>query len=144
MKKKFWENKKLSELTNKEWEALCDGCGKCCLIKLEDIEDSNIDFTNVACHLLDSYTCKCTKYSRRKQLVKDCIQLTPRNIDQLRWMPSTCAYKLLAEGKKLPTWHYLNSNDKNSVHDSQNSVRGRTIREGPDIDLEDFIVSWPK
>ena len=99
-----------------EWEALCDGCGKCCLHKLEDVDDGGLHYTNVACHLLDLETGCCTRYAQRSRWVPDCVRLSPSNISEFKWLPSTCAYRLLAEGKDLPRWHPLLSGDPHSVH----------------------------
>jgi len=139
----FWKAKRLDEMTRDEWESLCDGCAKCCLAKLEDEDTGEIAYTNVACRLLDLGTCRCTKYPVRSKYVPDCITLTPGNIAELRWMPSTCAYRLIAEGKDLPSWHPLVSGDPDSVHKRGLSVRGRAVPEDDVLDLEDFIVGWP-
>jgi hypothetical protein len=140
----FWRRKKLTDMTRAEWESLCDGCAKCCLEKLEDVETGEISYTNVACRLLDLKACRCTNYEQRQRYVPDCVVLTPDNIAQLHWMPSTCAYRLLAEGKDLPDWHPLVSGDPDSAHRSRNSVRGRVVSERDAGDLEDHIVTWPK
>ena len=127
-----------------EWESLCDGCGKCCLLKIEDEETENIEFTNVACHLLDSDSCQCKDYSNRHQQVHDCVKLTPKNIEAIKWMPSTCSYKLILEKKDLPPWHHLITNDKNCIHKLGHSVQNKTVKETEDLDLEEYIVTWPK
>lgn len=114
----FWRRKALADMTRDEWESLCDGCGRCCLIKLEDADTGDIYFTDVTCRLLDQETCRCSAYSRRTTLVPDCVILDPANVHKLSWMPSTCAYRLLAEGKDLPVWHPLVSGDPDSVHDA--------------------------
>lgn len=139
----FWKSKRLDEITRTEWESLCDGCARCCLAKLEDEDTGEIAYTNVACHLLDLGTCHCSKYAERGRYVPDCISLTPENVFQLRWMPSTCAYRLLAEGRDLPSWHPLVSGDPESVHRVGISVRGRVVPERVAVDLEDYIVTWP-
>ena len=141
----FWRRKSLAEMTPEEWESLCDGCGRCCLLKLEDQDTSEIVYTDVACRLLDLGTCRCTRYRERTRLVPDCVVLTPENLARLDWMPSTCAYRLLDEGKDLPDWHPLVSGRRDSVHLAGISVRGRALREGEvrDEDLEDRIVAWP-
>ncbi|MDP6344210.1 MAG: YcgN family cysteine cluster protein [Alphaproteobacteria bacterium] len=125
----FWRRKRLEELSPAEWDALCDGCAKCCLHKLEDIDTGELAFTNVTCRLLDLDSCRCTDYHRRSTLMPDCVVLSPDNIAKLFWMPSTCAYRLLAEGKDLPDWHPLISGDPDSVHRAGISVRGRAINE---------------
>jgi uncharacterized cysteine cluster protein YcgN (CxxCxxCC family) len=140
----FWQRKTLGEMTRPEWESLCDSCGKCCLLKLEDEETGEVDYTNAACKLLDLKSCKCTKYAERKKHVPDCIKLTIKLVDKLTWMPSTCAYRLIAEGKDLEWWHPLVSGDPESVHKAGMSVRGRAIPEGKAGDLEDHIVDWPE
>ena len=127
-----------------EWESLCDGCARCCLAKLEDEDTGEIAYTNVACRLLDMGSCQCTRYPERSRYVPDCITLTPDNVDRLPWMPSTCAYRLVAEGKDLPAWHPLVSGDPQSVHWAGISVRGRVVPEREAQDLEDYIVAWPE
>ena len=141
----FWRRKSLAEMTAAEWESLCDGCGKCCLVKLEDADSGDIHHTDVACHLLDLGNCRCGNYPRRKEIVEDCVVLTPDSIGELAWMPSTCAYRLVAEGKDLAWWHPLVSGDPESVHRAGISVRGRAVSERrvPDAELEDHIVEWP-
>lgn len=140
----FWRRKTLAEMTPAEWESLCDGCGKCCLHKLEDEDTGEIAYTNVACRLLDLGTCRCSRYAERKRLVPDCVRLDPGNVGALKWMPSSCAYRLLAEGKELPDWHPLVSGDPDSVHRAGVSVRGRCIPERKAGDLFDHVVSWPE
>lgn len=146
MKKPFWEVKSLTELTQQEWESLCDGCARCCLIKLEDEDSGDIHYTNVVCDLLDLESCRCTQYQSRSQLVPECVVVTPEVLDQLHWMPSTCAYRLLWEGKPLPEWHPLVSGNADSVHLAGISVRGRVYRQAEinDDELEDHIVDWPE
>ena len=142
----FWQRKSLADMTPAEWESLCDGCGRCCLVKLEDEETGDIQPTDVACKLLCTQTCRCSDYPRRKQLVPDCVTLTPDNIGDLGFMPSTCAYRLLAAGEDLPWWHPLVSGDPESVHQAGISVRHRVISEEavPDAELEDHLVDWPR
>ena len=139
----FWKTRALADMSTQEWESLCDGCGKCCLVKLEDADTGEIEFTDVACKLLDCGACRCTDYSRRKKVVPTCVVLTPGNVDQISWMPSTCAYRLVAEGRDLEWWHPLVSGDPETVHRANISVRGRVIPETQAIDLEDHIVTWP-
>jgi len=142
----FWRTKSLRALSADEWEALCDGCGKCCLVKLQDEDSGEIHYTDAACALLDAGRCRCTDYPNRAKRVSDCITLTPENIDRVKgWMPSTCAYRLLADGKPLPAWHYLVCGDREAVHRAGASVRGRTVPEAgiAEEDLPDHIVDWP-
>jgi len=140
----FWRRKKLPEMTQAQWESLCDGCAKCCLEKLEDVETGEISYTNVACRLLGLGSCRCTNYPERRRLVPDCVLLTQQNISTLKWMPSTCAYRLLAEGKDLPEWHPLVSGDPESVHRAGVSVRGRISSAQDAEDLEEHVVEWPR
>jgi len=143
---KFWERKKLAEMSRDEWEALCDGCGKCCLNKLEDEETGEVALTRVACRLLDDTTCRCAHYEIRHQFVPDCIVLTPKNLpDNLYWMPQTCAYKRLYNGEGLPDWHPLVTGRADSVHDAGVSMRNRTYSEFDvaDEDWEDHIIEEP-
>ena len=141
----FWE-KPLDALDAKEWEALCDGCGKCCLNKLEDEDTGAVVLTRVACRLLVDDTCRCAHYENRKQFVPDCIQLTAKTIqDHMYWLPATCAYRLRFEGRPLPDWHPLITGDPESVHAAGISVRGMTYSEFdvPLDDWEDHIIEEP-
>ena len=143
---RFWERKKLSQMSRPEWEALCDGCGKCCLNKLEDEDSGEVALTRVACRLLDDSTCRCTQYDIRHQFVPDCIVLKPQNIeDNLYWMPETCAYKLLYHGKPLYDWHPLISGSPDTVHAAGISMQHRTVSEYEvaDDDWEDHIIEEP-
>ncbi len=143
---RFWERKPLRQLNPREWEALCDGCGKCCLNKLEDEDTGEVDLTCVACRLLDNETCRCAQYEIRHQFVPECIVLRPENIDEhAYWMPQTCAYRLLWEGKPLYDWHPLISGTAESVHSAGVSVRNRTVPEFeiPEDDWEDYIIEEP-
>ncbi len=140
----FWQTKTLAQMTVQEWESLCDGCGRCCLAKLEDEDSGELFFTRVACRLLDHQTCRCRNYGRRTQLVADCVTLTADNITEINWLPRTCAYRLLAEGKPLFDWHPLLSGDPQSVHRAGISVQGRVLSEQyvhPDA-LDEHIVKW--
>ena len=123
MKLPFWKTKSLSEMTRAEWESLCDGCGQCCLVKLEDEDTHELYLTNVACKLLDIETCRCRDYEHRLQKVEMCLLLAPDKLDEFQWLPETCAYRLLAEGKELMDWHPLVSKNVNSVHEQGISVR---------------------
>ena len=141
-KRPFWKSKSLQQMNKKEWESLCDGCGKCCLIKLEDADTKELFYTDVACHLLDAKTCQCNNYSKRKQLVDDCLQLEGDDVDDFKWLPKTCAYCLVHEGKDLPDWHYLISGDMNTVHQQKMSVQNRTVSETDVIEIAEHIIYW--
>ena len=138
----FWE-KPLATLDRAQWEALCDGCGKCCLHKVEDEETGRIYATNVACRLLDRETAQCSNYRQRRAFVPDCLRLTLGKLDEIAWLPQTCAYRLRADGQPLPAWHYLISGDRETVHREGHSVRGWTISETLAGDLENHIVERP-
>ena len=144
LRPQFWKNYSLAEMNQAEWEALCDGCGLCCLVKLEDGETNEVAYTKVACKLLDCKTARCSDYPNRLQQVPDCIQLTPEKLQSIHWLPSSCAYRRINEGKPLPTWHYLNTGSGNSVIEARKSAAGRCISE-VDVDeeeIEDYIVRW--
>ena len=140
MSDRFWETKMLAELDRGQWEALCDGCGKCCLHKLEDDETGELYPTNVACKLLDRRTAQCKDYKNRRAYVPDCVRLTNDNVATTDWLPSTCAYRLRANGEKLPDWHYLVSGDREAVHRAGESTRGWTVSEDDAGDLEFHLV----
>ena len=137
----FWREKSLQEMTEREWESLCDGCGRCCLHKLEDEDTGEILFTRVACHLLDIATCRCGNYPNRKKLVPDCLSLR-QGFTQFHWLPSTCAYRLLDEGEDLPEWHPLVSGRADSVHRAEISVRDFALPENSVHRLEDHVIEW--
>lgn len=136
----FWETKTLSQMTAQEWEMLCDGCGRCCLIRFEDEESGEVIPTRVACKLLDGETCQCTRYKHRKRYVPDCIKLTPQNVGELKWMPPSCAYRRINEGKGLASWHPLISGDPDSVVRAGISMRGQTLSEDELDQPEDAIA----
>ena len=140
--KPFWQQKSLGEMTPAEWESVCDGCGQCCLHKMQDVDTGEIAVTNVACAYLDLGTCRCRDYNNRKRLVPDCVQLKPADVGDLAWLPETCGYRLLDEGKDLPWWHPLVSGDPETVHQAGISVRGQAISEDRVDDLEDHVVRW--
>lgn len=143
LRPRFWETVPLDRMTPDEWEALCDGCGKCCLNKLEDIDTGEVAFTRVACRLLDGETCRCGNYGLRKTLVPECVVLTPKSIGKVAyWLPETCAYRVLHEGRTLADWHPLVSGDPESVHRAGISVRGWTVPEWevPEEEWEDHII----
>ena len=139
----FWRQKSLAELDDAEWESLCDGCGRCCLVKLEDADDGQILPTNVACRLFDGERCTCRDYPNRTARVPDCLQLTPELVASLRWLPPSCAYRMVAEGRDLAWWHPLVSGDPETVHRAGVSVRGRAVDERQAGALEDHVVRWP-
>ena len=146
LRPRYWETTPLDRMTRKEWEALCDGCGKCCMNKLEDEDTGEVALTRVACRLFDDTTCRCAQYDIRHQFVPECITLTARNLQgHLYWMPETCAYKLLNEGKPLYDWHPLISGDAQSVHDAGISMQSRTVPEFEvsDDDWEDHLIEEP-
>ena len=141
MRDRFWELP-LAELSRAEWEALCDGCGRCCLHKVEYEDTGEIEETNVACKLLDCQTARCTDYKHRKAFVPDCLRLTLKLVDQVPWLPDTCAYRRRAEDRPLPRWHYLISGDREAVIRAGVSVAGRVISEDEAGPLEHHIVEW--
>ncbi|MEP9402431.1 YcgN family cysteine cluster protein [Sphingomonas sp. VNH70] len=137
---RFWEDVPLDRLDRAQWEALCDGCGKCCLHKLEDEDTGEVHATNVACKLLDRRMGQCSDYRHRHAYVPECVRLNARNVAQIEWLPSTCAYRLRANGEPLPDWHYLNSGDRESVHAAGQSTRGWTVSEVDVGDIEDHLT----
>jgi uncharacterized protein len=142
----FWRAKTLEQMSETEWESLCDGCGRCCLVKLEDDDSGEIHFTDIGCKLLDAKTCRCTDYKRRRRRVRDCVKLTPEGVRSLTWLPKTCAYRLLAEGRDLFWWHPLVSGSPETVHAAGVSVRGRVSANEDDMPAElwpERIVKWP-
>jgi uncharacterized cysteine cluster protein YcgN (CxxCxxCC family) len=139
----FWEAKALADMTTAEWESLCDGCGRCCLHKLRDEDTDELDFTSVACRLLDTHSCRCSDYANRRRIVPDCVRLTPALLAEIDWLPPSCAYRRLAEGRGLAWWHPLVSGDAHTVHDAGVSVRGRVISERDAGALENYVVAWP-
>lgn len=136
----FWQTKRLEQMTVQEWESLCDGCGLCCLVRFEDEDTGEIIPTRVSCRLFDDKLCRCSDYENRKKHVPDCIKLTPHNIDALPWMPKSCAYRRLHEGRDLADWHPLVSGDPESVHRAGVSVRGQTVNERELADPDDAVA----
>ncbi len=139
----FWKTKRLDEMSEAEWESLCDGCGRCCLHKLRYEQTEALAFTNVACRLLDLGTCRCGDYPNRRERVPDCVQLTPEALREIDWLPPSCAYRRIAEGKDLLWWHPLVSGDPETVHAAGISVRGRAVSEKRAGPLEHHVVDWP-
>ena len=138
----FWQSKTLDDMTDVEWESLCDGCGQCCLHKLMDEDTDEIYFTNVACKQLNIKTCQCRNYARRFDYEPDCIKLTRENLMTFEWLPPTCAYRLVSEGKDLPLWHHLVCGDPDAVHHERISQSGRMLAEGSvaEDDWEDHLI----
>ena len=138
----FWKNKQLREMSREEWESLCDGCARCCLVKLEDEDTGKIHFTSAACKLLDGRQCRCTDYQNRTARVPDCVELTPENAGELNWLPKTCAYRLLAEGRDLAWWHPLVSGRAETVVEAGISVKDRTRSEEHFAEEELWTLRW--
>lgn len=143
MSENWWDKKRLSELSQSEWEQLCDHCGKCCLLKLEDEDNGDVYYTDVACQLMDADKCTCTQYQEREVLVPDCLKLTTKNLEQIAWMPLSCAYRRVMEGRGLPEWHHLVCGDENEIHRQGFSVVNRFVYENTVDDIEERIVEWP-
>ena len=142
----FWRRKTLEEMTQEEWESLCDGCGRCCLMKLEDEDDGTVYTTDVGCRLLDKGTCRCCDYAKRREQVPDCIQLTPELARSLKWLPPSCAYRLVAQRKDLPWWHPLVSGRPETVVEAGISAAGRVSANENEVATDDLfarIVTWP-
>jgi len=144
MRERFWEHFALEELDREEWEALCDGCGRCCLVKLEDEDTGELHFTDVVCRYLDTHTCRCTAYAERLQRVPDCLEVSVDIARRFQWLPPTCAYRRLAHGEPLPAWHPLLTGSRMTVVDAGVSVRDKVISEVlvPEEQLEERIVQW--
>jgi len=146
LRAKYWETVPLKKMTAPEWEALCDGCGKCCLNKIEYEDTGEVEYTRVACRLLDGATCRCGNYEQRFSYVPECVRLTPKTLPKVAyWLPATCAYKLLHQGNPLPDWHPLVSGNPESVHAASQSVRGITVSEAAvdEDDWDDYLLEQP-
>jgi uncharacterized cysteine cluster protein YcgN (CxxCxxCC family) len=140
----FWRTTALQDMSEAQWESLCDGCGKCCLIKLQDEDTNDIVFTDIVCDLLDQNNCQCSDYQNRTVRVPDCVKLTPENLQQVNFMPPSCAYRLLHEGHDLPDWHPLRSGGCTAMINARMSVQGRVIAESLyHDDIEERVVAWP-
>lgn len=143
----FWERKSLDEMSAAEWESLCDGCARCCLNKVLDEDEGTIVWTSIACDLLDCSACRCSDYDHRSALVPDCVKLTPQGVRELPWLPPTCAYVLVAQGKPLFWWHHLVSGSRHTVHEAGMSVRGRISARESEVALDDYelhAIEWDK
>jgi hypothetical protein len=140
----FWREKSLLEMTDAEWESLCDGCARCCMIKLEDEDTGEVHYTSLVCDLLDTHTCRCTRYPERHRLVSDCIEFNADLAATLRWLPVTCAYRRLAEGQDLPDWHPLVTGRPESVHEAGISVRGQVLHQSAvhEDELVEHVIHW--
>jgi uncharacterized cysteine cluster protein YcgN (CxxCxxCC family) len=143
MRDRFWQLP-LEKLTRDEWEALCDGCGRCCMHKLEDEDTGEVLETNVACKLLDPETARCTNYRHRKAFVPDCLRLTPELVKKIRWLPSTCAYRLRADGDPIPEWHHLLTGSQEAMRQAGMAVSGRVVSEVDAGPLEHHLMEWGK
>ncbi|KPH82498.1 YcgN family cysteine cluster protein [Bosea vaviloviae] len=142
----FWRTTSLEAMNREQWESLCDGCGRCCLVKLQDEDTGAILATDIGCRLFDAGTCRCKDYENRSTIVPDCVTLTPHDVRTLPWLPPTCAYRLIAEGRDLPWWHPLVSGDPETVVEAGVAVRNRVFAsedDVPDDDVPDRIVAWP-
>lgn len=151
----FWRTKTLAQMSEAEWESLCDGCARCCLVKLEDEDTGAVVYTDLACHMLDEAACRCRDYPNRDREAPDCVRLTPQAVSALSWLPRSCAYRRISEGRGLPSWHPLVTGDPDSVHKAGVSVRGRVVvlpdqatlvaMAQTDVDaLMERIVDWPE
>lgn len=140
----WWHTKSLAQMNDSEWESLCDGCAKCCLVKLEDADTEEIYYTNVSCQLLDTESCRCSNYAGRHEIVDDCIKLDRSNVNKLEWLPQSCSYRLIAAGQSLPDWHHLRTGDREAMHSYGASLRGKVTSELDvhDDDIEDHIIRW--
>jgi len=145
MTEPFWKTIALKNMSNTQWESLCDGCGKCCLLRMEDADTAAVYVTDIRCKLLDAGTCRCQNYETRKKYVPDCVKLTAKNVGKLDWIPSTCAYRLVHEGRDLPDYHHLITGDRDTIHDVGMSVSGATVHEDnvPENQHPKHITIWP-
>jgi uncharacterized protein len=142
----FWRVKTLEQLDPREWESLCDRCGRCCLVKLEEEDSGEVFYTDVACTLFDAGTCQCANYPKRNEIVSDCVRLTPEAVRSITWLPPTCGYRRVAEGKDLPNWHPLKTGDPDSVRAAGISLHGRDLGREGEVEIDDLpdrVVDWP-
>ena len=142
----FWQQKKLVEMNRQEWESLCDGCAKCCLIKLQDDETDEVAYTNIVCQYMDEKNCQCIEYQDRNTLVPRCVWLKPEMVDEFFWLPDTCAYRLVSEGRDLPSWHHLISGSSETVHQQGISIKNKVINERfvHNEDEQEYVIHWVK
>jgi len=140
----FWKHKSLAELSDSEWESLCDGCARCCMVKLQDEDTDEVVYTSIVCDLLDQEQCRCTRYPQRHQLVADCVELSVERVSEFHWLPKSCAYRTIAEGRDLAWWHPLVSGDPASVFAAGIAVRGKVVAESEVLpeQEQDMIVQW--
>ena len=140
----FWQEKTLEQMTDAEWESLCDGCARCCMIKLQDADTDEVHYTSLVCDLLDMDNCQCSAYPRRHTLVENCVELTPKLASEFHWLPKTCAYRSVAEGRPLEWWHPLVSGSKDTVHQAGISVQGKVIAQAEvdEEDHQDMVIRW--
>lgn len=139
--KKFWEEKNLNQMSQHEWESLCDMCGKCCLVKLQDQDSEDVFYTSIACSLFDKNSCKCKDYKNRQKRITDCIQLTPKNVTSISWLPKTCSYVLIANKKSLPNWHHLVKGNTKDMHRLKKSVKSLVESPEGNVELENHILN---
>ena len=140
----FWESKSLAQMSKEEWESLCDGCARCCMIKLQDEDTDEVHYTSIVCDLLDQHSCQCTAYPQRHALVEDCVVLTYERVGEFHWLPKSCAYRTLAEGRPLAWWHPLVSGTRDTVHQAEISVQGKVLAQAEvdEDDEQDMIIRW--
>lgn len=141
----FWQTTSLTEMSRDQWESLCDHCGKCCLLKLQDEDSDSVYYTDIVCDLFDKKSGDCADYENRQAIIPECVRLTQDNLEDLQWMPLSCSYRRIMEGRGLPKWHHLITGNNNSVHEQKKSVLGRVVfeHEIEEDELEEHIITWP-